>query len=77
MSSDPPSALCSLTGLPHTSQHVPQTRQSLVNTTRLEMEKTASEGIPIRSGTLQELSNVHDIAATPGGMHFLGTTPGG
>merc|ERR1712166_631739 len=39
--------------------------------------KTASAGIPIRSGTLQEMSNVRDLAETPGGMHFLGTTPGG
>eukprot|EP00658_Telonema_sp_P-2_P032390 TRINITY_DN239_c0_g1_i14.p1 TRINITY_DN239_c0_g1~~TRINITY_DN239_c0_g1_i14.p1 ORF type:complete len:123 (-),score=15.93 TRINITY_DN239_c0_g1_i14:462-830(-) len=37
----------------------------------------ASAGIPIRSGTLQEMSNVRDLAETPGGMHFLGTTPGG
>merc|ERR1712188_36932 len=36
-----------------------------------------SAGIPIRSGTLQDFPNVRDLAITPGGMHFLGTTPGG
>jgi len=36
-----------------------------------------SVGIPIRTGTLQEMPNVRDLAITPGGMHFMGTTPGG
>eukprot|EP00656_Telonema_subtile_P054586 TRINITY_DN81_c0_g1_i1.p1 TRINITY_DN81_c0_g1~~TRINITY_DN81_c0_g1_i1.p1 ORF type:complete len:120 (-),score=15.30 TRINITY_DN81_c0_g1_i1:290-649(-) len=45
------------------------------------MEPNASSagavGIPIRSGTVSEMNNVRDLSETPGGMHFMGTTPGG
>merc|ERR1711964_951261 len=36
-----------------------------------------AQAIPVRSGTKDELPNIRDLAVTPGGLHFLGTTPGG
>jgi len=30
-----------------------------------------------RPGTKEELPNIANLAVTPGGAHFLGTTPGG
>jgi len=37
-----------------------------------------AQAIPApRPGTQQELSHIEGLAATPGGLHFLGTTPGG
>merc|ERR1712093_206185 len=36
-----------------------------------------AQAIPVRPGTEKELPNIQDLAITPGGMHFLGTTPGG
>merc|ERR1711907_50179 len=36
-----------------------------------------AKAIPVRPGTEKELPNIHDLAITPGGLHFLGTTPGG
>merc|ERR1712093_60973 len=36
-----------------------------------------AQAIPVRPGTEKELPNIQDLAITPGGLHFLGTTPGG
>merc|ERR1712178_103845 len=36
-----------------------------------------AQAIPARPGTETELAAIRDLAITPGGMHFLGTTPGG
>merc|ERR1711959_470394 len=36
-----------------------------------------AKAIPVRPGTEKELPNIRDLAITPGGLHFLGTTPGG
>merc|ERR1712216_385672 len=36
-----------------------------------------AKAIPVRPGTEKELPNIQDLAITPGGLHFLGTTPGG
>merc|ERR1712072_113575 len=36
-----------------------------------------AQAIPPRQGSTDELPNIQDLAITPGGLHFLGTTPGG
>merc|ERR1711907_76533 len=36
-----------------------------------------AKAIPARPGTETELAAIRDLAITPGGLHFLGTTPGG
>merc|ERR1712178_148593 len=36
-----------------------------------------AQAIPARPGTETELAAIRDLAITPGGLHFLGTTPGG
>merc|ERR1711871_777097 len=36
-----------------------------------------AQAIPARPGTETELAAICDLAITPGGLHFLGTTPGG
>jgi hypothetical protein len=41
------------------------------------MATAAATAIPVRPGTELELPNIKDLAVTPGGAHFLGTTPGG
>merc|ERR1711970_1639875 len=41
-------------------------------------EASQAQAIPApRPGTEAELPNIQDLAVTPGGLHFLGTTPGG
>merc|ERR1711934_147768 len=37
-----------------------------------------AQAIPApRAGTETELPHIQDLAVTPGGLHFMGTTPGG
>merc|ERR1711970_958885 len=41
-------------------------------------EASQAQAIPApRPGTEKELPNIQGLAITPGGLHFLGTTPGG
>merc|ERR1712072_512027 len=45
--------------------------------THNNMASAGAQAIPSRPGTEAELPNIQDLAVTPGGLHFLGTTPGG